>query len=123
MNFSFKKRLQSFGYAIAGLRELLKTQHNAWIHLLATVLVLGVGLFLQINRFEWCWLLVAITVVWFAEAFNTALEFLADALHPDNHPGIGKAKDVAAGAVLISAIGAVVIGLLILGPHILIRFQ
>jgi diacylglycerol kinase (ATP) len=51
------------------------------------------------------------------------LEFLADALHPDNHPGIGKAKDVAAGAVLISAIGAVVIGLLILGPHILIRFQ
>ena len=59
------------------------------------------------------WIVVAITLVWSAEAFNTALEQLADALHPQQHPGIGRAKDVAAAAVLIAALGAAVIGLLV----------
>lgn len=73
----------------------------------------GVGL----SRAEWLWIIVAITLVWCAEAFNTALEQLADALHPENHPGIGRAKDVAAAAVLTAAVGAAVIGMLVFVPH------
>jgi diacylglycerol kinase (ATP) len=121
--FKLKRRLQSFRHAFSGLWILLKTQHNAWIHLLATLLVVVLGLFLQISRFEWCWLILAVVGVWVAEALNTALEFLAAAVHPEHHPMVGKSKDAAAGAVLISAVGACIIGLLILGPHILNLFQ
>lgn len=97
---------------------MVQSQHNAWLHTLATVLVIGAGLFLQITRFEWNWLILAIMTVWSAEALNTAFEFLADATTPDYHPLIGKAKDVAAGAVLIAAIGSAIIGLLIFCPYL-----
>ena len=72
---------------------------------------------LEYTNFGPLWIIVAITLVWCAEAFNTALEQLADALHPENHPGIGRAKDVAAAAVLIAAVGAAVIGMLVFVPH------
>lgn len=90
-----------------------------WIHALATLAVCVVGLYLGFTKSEWCWIILAIIVVWTAEALNTAFELLTDALIPDHHPLVGKAKDVAAGAVLISAIGSVVIGLLIIGPYFL----
>ena len=102
---------------------MIRSQHNAWLHALATALVIGTGLFLQLTRFEWNWLILAIMAVWSAEALNTAFEFLADATTPSYHPLIGKAKDVAAGAVLITAIGAAVIGLLVFGPHIFNMIQ
>jgi len=117
--FSFTGRIRSFTYAIRGVGLMLKSQHNAWIHATASIVVLIVGAILHLTKAEWCWLVIAIMSVWTAEAMNTALEFLADVATTKSHPVIGKAKDVAAGAVLISAIGSVVIALLILGPRII----
>jgi len=117
--FSFKDRIQSFRHAIRGTGLMLKSQHNAWVHATTSVLVLLFGAFLGLSPGEWCWLVIAIMAVWTAEALNTALEFLADAASPEFHPMVKKAKDVAAGAVLISATGSVVIGVLIFGPYVL----
>lgn len=117
--FRFTGRIRSFGFAFEGLLTMLKSQHNARIHAFVSVLVVSAGIFFDIRRDEWCWLILVIMAVWTAEALNTALEFLADALSPEFHPLIGNAKDVAAGAVLISASGAVVVGLIVFGPHVL----
>jgi len=78
-----------------------------------------VAAFFRLSASEWCWMVIAIMAVWTAEALNTAFEFLADVASPEFHPLVEKAKDVAAGAVLISAGGSVVIALLILGPYTL----
>ena len=100
---------------------MLRTQQNAWIHALATAGVVAAGLLIKFNRSEWCWIVLAIVSVWTAEALNTAVEFLTDVASPQFHPLAGKAKDVAAGAVLLAAAGAVVIGLVIIGPHLLAK--
>ena len=118
--FEFAGRIRSFTFAFAGIWTMLKTQHNARVHACATVAVVVAGVIFGVSAAEWCWLVLAIMAVWTAEALNTAFEFLADVASPDFHPLVKHAKDVAAGAVLISAIGAVVIGLLILGPHVLL---
>ena len=115
--FSLRSRLKSFEYALRGVLLMLKSQHNAWLHATGTILVVLTGRFFGLTSAEWCWLVLAIMAVWTAEALNTALEFLADVASPEFHPLIEKAKDVAAGAVLISATGSVVIALLVLGPH------
>lgn len=104
-------------HAVAGIGTMLRTQHNAWIHSLATVLVVATGWSLQLSRMEWALTVVAITAVWAAEAINTAFELLCDVASPDFHPMVKQSKDVAAGAVLLSAIGAVVIAVLVFGPH------
>ncbi len=117
-NFSLKSRLQSFRCAISGLSLMIRSQHNAWLHALATATVIALGGLLQISREDWCWLVLALVAVWTAEAMNTALELLADVASPEFHPLVEKAKDVAAGAVLLSAIGSVIIGLLVFGPHL-----
>ena len=117
--FRLIDRLCNFRYALAGLGVLLRTQHNAWVHAAATVAVVAAGLAFGLNAYEWLWIVLALTLVWTAEAFNTALEFLADAVTREQHPLIGRAKDVAAAAVLISACGAAIIGLIVLGPHLL----
>lgn len=109
--------LKRFAYAVQGLAFLVRSQANARIHLLATVLVCALGFHLRLARGEWLWLIAAIVLVWSAEAFNTALEQLADAVHPARHPGVGRAKDLAAGAVLIAALGAALIGALVFVPH------
>jgi diacylglycerol kinase len=114
--FRLRQRLHSFRYACAGLGTLLRTQHNAWLHAAATVLVIALGAYLHLVVADWLWLLLALVLVWMAEAFNTALELLADAVTRDHHPLIGQAKDVAAAAVLIAALGALMIGVLVLGP-------
>ena len=97
---------------------MLRSQHNAWIHALATAVVVTLGLVIRLSTSEWCWIVLAVMAVWTAEALNTAFEFLTDVASPSFHPLAGKAKDVAAGAVLISAIGSVVIGVLVFGPHL-----
>ncbi len=102
---------------------MIQSQHNAWIHALATIAVISAGALLHIERADWNWIILAIMAVWTAEALNTAFEFLADVTNPTYHPIIGKAKDVAAGAVLIAAIGSVVIGLIVLGPYIMGYFK
>lgn len=115
--FQIKSRIRSFKYAFRGIGIMVRSQHNAWIHALATALAVGAGLYFRIGRTDWIWLVLAIMAVWTAEALNTAFELLADATAPGFHPLIGKAKDVAAGAVLIAAIGAAVVGIVVLGPH------
>ena len=97
---------------------MVRGQHNAWIHAVATVAVIGAGFLLHLSRADWCWIILAISIVWTAEALNTALEFVADAASPDFHPLIRDAKDVAAAAVLITAIAALSIGTIILSPYI-----
>jgi len=108
--FNVMTRVQSFKYAFSGLWTLLSTQHNAWIHAVATLVVVTCGFIVRLSLMEWCVIVLAIIIVWMAEAFNTALEFLADVAHPDYHPLIKKVKDIAAGAVLLSAIGAAIVG-------------
>lgn len=117
--FTFKGRIKSVKCAICGIIIMLRSQHNAWIHAVASCLVLCTGGLLRLSPGQWCFLILAIMAVWTAEALNTALELLADVASPEFHPLVEKAKDVAAGAVLISAIGSVLIGLLILGPGLL----
>jgi len=98
---------------------MLRTQHNAWIHALATLGALGAGIGLDIDRGEWLAIVLAIMAVWTAEALNTAFESLCDVASPEFHPMVERAKDVAAGAVLVAALGAVCIGLLVFGPRLL----
>jgi diacylglycerol kinase (ATP) len=98
---------------------MLKSQHNAWIHAVATVVVIAVGLGFGLDRIEWSLIVLSIISVWTAEALNTAFEFLCDVASPEYHPLVEKAKDVAAGAVLVCAIGAACIGALVFAPRIL----
>jgi diacylglycerol kinase (ATP) len=119
--FSVAARARSFRYAARGIVALLHSQHNAWIHAAASIVVLGLGFVVGLSRAEWCLVVVAITLVWTAEGLNTAFEALSDVASPGVHPLVERAKDIAAGAVLIAAAGAVVIGLLVFGPHLLRR--
>ena len=99
---------------------MLKSQHNAWLHAVATGLVVAAGFFFGLDRLEWSLIVLAVISVWTAEALNTAFEFLCDVASPEYHPLVEKAKDVAAGAVLVCAIGAAIIGLLVFAPKILL---
>lgn len=114
----FSGRIRSFESALNGVAIMLRTQRNAWIHAAATLIVICAGLVLRISSADWRWLILAISSVWTAEALNTALEFLTDVASPSFHPIAGKAKDVSAGAVLLSAIGAACIGVAIFVPHL-----
>jgi diacylglycerol kinase (ATP) len=107
---TFDGRLRSVKFALRGIRTMVTSQHNAWIHAAATVCVVAAGLILGLSASEWIWIVLAVGSVWTAEALNTAFEFLTDVASPDFHPLAEKAKDVAAGAVLIAAVGAVIIG-------------
>jgi diacylglycerol kinase (ATP) len=111
--FGFTGRVRSFRFAFRGIALMLRSQHNAWIHAAATVAVVTAGVGLRVSAADWLWLTVAIVMVWVAEALNTAFEFLADATVAEFHPLVRNAKDVAAGAVLISAIGAATIGVMV----------
>jgi diacylglycerol kinase len=97
---------------------MLKSQHNAWIHLVATLLVICLGFYLKVNGEDWRWLIIAIVLVWMAEAFNTAMEYLCDVVSPDYSEAVKHTKDIAAGAVLICAFGAALIGLLTFWPYL-----
>jgi diacylglycerol kinase (ATP) len=116
--FQFTGRIRSFHHAIAGILRMIRCQHNAWIHAAATAIVLAAGFLFQVSAADWCWIILAISIVWTAEALNTAFEFLADAASPEFHPLVRNAKDVAAGAVLVTAISAAVIGAIIFWPHV-----
>lgn len=116
---TFSGRIRSVRCALAGLRIMVASQHNAWIHAAATLAVALASWRFGLTRLEWCWIILAVISVWTAEALNTAFEFLTDVASPEFHPVAAKAKDVAAGAVLIAAVGSVLIGVLILGPYAL----
>jgi len=114
-----KERVRSIGHAARGIASLLRDEPNARIHALAAVLVVLAGIWLHVAAVEWGLLALAVTVVWAAEAMNTAVEALVDLVSPERHALAGKAKDVAAGAVLLAAFGAVVIGVLVFVPRLL----
>jgi diacylglycerol kinase (ATP) len=116
--FSIAERLKSVSFALSGIAAMLRTQHNARIHLTASIVVIGAGIWFAIPREEWVWLIASMVAVWTAEALNTAFEFLCDVASPEFHPLVKQAKDVAAAAVLIAAIGAAIIGLLVFVPHV-----
>ena len=111
-------RLRSIGFAWQGLRWLVRTQANAQIHLLATILVLLAGWYVEVSLLEWALLIAAIGAVWTAEALNTAIECTIDLVSPAHHPLAGKAKDVAAAGVLIASVAAAAVGLLIFVPYL-----
>lgn len=116
-----QRRVLSFSHAFDGWRYVLLTQRNAWIHAGVSVMVFALAFWLDLPRFEWAILLLAMTLVWLAEFANTALEAVVDLVTPDYHPLAKTAKDVAAAAVLVGALGAALIGLLILGPPLWAR--
>lgn len=118
-SLTFTGRIRSFRCAIKGIWVMSSSQHNAWIHAAATVVVIALGLYFHVTRAEWCLIILAMMSVWTAEALNTAFEFLTDVASPEFHPLAEKAKDVAAGAVLIAAIGSVFIGVVVFWPHLL----
>ena len=113
-----KQRVKSFGYAFKGIGTLVRTQPHARIHAMATVVVVGCGFLFEVTRIDWLALVLAIALVWVAEAVNTAIEFLTDLASPEYHPLAGKAKDVAAGAVLLAAIAAIAIAVIVFAPYI-----
>lgn len=114
----FRDRGKSFGFALRGLRVLVRTQHNARIHLAASASVVAGGWLSEFTLSEWVLLTLTIALVFMAEALNTAIEFVADAAVPGQNPLIEKAKDVAAGAVLLAAVAAVIVGVLLFGPRL-----
>ena len=115
--FSIGSRLESVRHAFRGVRDMLATERNAWVHLVATVLVLDFAWWLEIDRIEMALIIIVIVIVWAAEAFNTVLEIMADLVVGQRYSRLVKrAKDISAAAVLIAALGAAGVGLVILGP-------
>ena len=114
-----KRRLASFAHAFRGIGAALRSEPNLRLQLLAAIAVAIAGWWLEIRAGEWLAVIVAMALVLVAELFNTALEALADAVHPERHEGIGRAKDAAAGAVLVAAIAAAAIGAIVFLPKLL----
>lgn len=110
--------LRSFGPALAGLLWALKTQRNLQVHAIAMVLVGGLGLWLQLEAWEWCVVLLAVGLVWATELLNTAIEVLADRVSKEREEPIRLAKDAAAAAVLVAALAALGVGLVVFVPKL-----
>ncbi len=118
--FSLQHRLKSFSYAWAGIKAVLSTEHNTWIHLFLTALAMALGFALQISNAEFILLLIVIAMVWVAEIFNTCIEKIMDFITTENHPKIRQIKDMAAAAVLISSFAALIVGAIIFIPKIFV---
>ncbi len=116
--FTAKQRLKSFVYAFRGLNYVVKSQHNMWIHLCAAVAAVAAAVAFHITKQDWLWLIMAIIIVYLAEIFNTAFEFLCDVVSEKFNPAVEKAKDIAAAAVLVAAGGAIIIGVMIFWPYL-----
>lgn len=118
MQYDFKKQLRSFGYAWKGIRCCVGKEQNLSFHLIATVLTVIAGFLLDIARTDWMIVILCIGVVIAAELFNTAIEKLVDLVSPQQHPVAGQVKDIAAGAVLVCAVTAAIIGLIVFIPYL-----
>lgn len=119
----FRLRARSFRYAFAGWWYVLRTQRNAWIHAVISFAVFAVALLLQLPPRDWAVLILTIAIVWAAEFFNTALEAVVDLASPELHPLAKICKDVGAASVLIAALASMLIGLLILGPPLIVLLR
>ncbi len=116
--FSVEKRLKSVNHAWRGLSLFFKTTHNAWVHLFVLFFVVCAGFYFNISQIEWLAIVLVSGMVFTAEAFNTAIEIDINLTSPDFHPHARDTKDVAAGAVLVSAITAIVVGVVIFCPYV-----
>ena len=117
--FSIADRLKSFTYSWAGLKAMLKTEHNARIHLAFSIAVVAAGFYFKISLPEAMALTIVIGFVWTAEIFNTAIEKAMDFISKEKHPQIGLVKDLASAAVLVAAMAAFLVGCFIFIPKIL----
>lgn len=118
MQYDFKKQLRSFGYAWKGIRCCVGKEQNLSFHLIATVVTVIAGFLLEITRTDWMIVILCIGVVIAAELFNSAIEKLVDLVSTERHPIAGQVKDIAAGAVLICAATAAIIGLIVFIPYL-----
>ena len=118
MKYNLKKQLRSFGYAWKGIRCCIGKEQNLSFHLIAATIVVIAGIALDITRTEWTIIILCIGVVIAAELFNTAIEKFVDLISPERHPVAGAIKDIAAGAVLVCAIAAAIIGLILFIPYL-----
>lgn len=116
-------RLTSLKNAIVGWWHVIKTQQNAWIHALATILVIILAVWLHLPLWNWIVLILTISTVWMAEFLNTALEIVVDLASPNLHPLARAGKDVGAAAVLIAALAAAIIGIFIFGPPLFTKIK
>jgi len=116
--FSLQKRIKSFEYALNGLRTLIREEHNAWIHLLAAICALILGVIFKITLPEWMAIIFAIGLVLSMEILNSVIEHIADFISQEKNEQIKKIKDLSAAGVLISSITAMIIGLIIFLPKI-----
>jgi diacylglycerol kinase len=119
----FKTRALSFRYAFGGWWYVIRTQRNAWIHAIVSICVIGISIWLGLNRYDWALLIISIAIVWTAEFINTALEAIVDLTSPEQHELARISKDVGASSVLIAAGSAALIGLIILGPPLWARLS
>lgn len=118
-----RARWLSFRYAFAGIAYVFRTQKNAWIHTLATLLVILLAIWLHLSSPGWAVLILTIAAVWSAECFNTAIETIVDFVSPQKHPLAKIAKDTAAAGVLFAAIGSVGVGLFLFGPPLIEKLK
>ena len=116
LQFSLKSRVGSFGFAFEGLCSFFRNETNAWIHLGSTVIVAALALYCKLSSNEIVCLVMVTGFVWVAELFNTAIERIMDFVSGQRHPAIKTIKDLAAGAVLLSAVTAFITGAIIFIP-------
>jgi len=119
----FQKRLESLINAIKGWWYVIRTQKNAWFHAIASIVIVILGFWLNLEFRDWSAIIIAIAIVWTAEFLNTALEIVVDLASPDLHPLARVGKDVGAAGVLIAAVSAAIIGVLIMGQPFISRVQ
>jgi diacylglycerol kinase len=123
MNDFLKTRAHSFRFAFVGWWFVIRTQRNAWIHAIVSLMVIAISFWLNLDSHDWALIIIAIAMVWTAEFINTALEAVVDLASPEKHELAQVGKDVGAAAVLIAAGTAALIGLLILGPPLWTRLS
>ena len=116
--FSFKSRLESFKYAFDGFKTFFLEEHNARIHAFIALIIILIGFYFNLSNIEWLFIIFCIGFVFFAELVNSSIENIADFVSPEKHNSIKNVKDLAAAAVLTSAITSVIVGLIIFLPKI-----
>jgi diacylglycerol kinase (ATP) len=119
----FRSRIESFRYAFAGWWFVIRTQRNAWIHAIVSLVVIGICLWLKLPPRDWAVVFIAIAMVWTAEFINTALEAIVDLASPQQNQLAKVGKDVGAAAVLIASVSAALVGLLIIGPPLWLKLS
>ena len=122
MSYSFKKQLKSFTFAWKGILTCAGHEQNITFHLIAAIIVLAAGFCFGISRTEWMAVMLCIGTVIAAELFNSAIERLVDMVSPEWKKIAGEVKDIAAGAVLITAIAAAIVGIIVFLPYVIALF-